>query len=400
MKKFEYYTPTRIVFGKDSEKETGRLIKMYGGTRLLIVYGGKSAVESGLLKRIEDEVKAEGIEYISMGGVVPNPVLSRTRQIIKEGLEFKCDFVLGVGGGSVLDTAKAVALGLYNPEADIWDYFAGIKKPVKSLPHAGVITISAAGSETSDSAVITNDETKPYSKRGINGDFNRCRFAVMNPELTYTLPKYQISAGVADIFMHTSERYFAAILGNHMTDEIAEGLLRNIIKYGRIGVDNPSDYEAMSEIMWSGSLSHIGITGLGSRGDLPKDGDWACHQIGMALSAIYDYTHGATLTAIWGSWARYVCKKNLGRFAQLARNVYGIEEASDEKACEIAIKKSEEFFKSIGMPISLTELMGRTPSDEELTALSENCSFGKKRTIGAFMVLSYDDMYNIYKAAV
>lgn len=400
MEKFEYYTPTRIIFGKDSEKRAGEFIKLYGGKKVLIVYGGKSAVESGLLKRIEDEVKAEGIEYISMGGVIPNPVLSRTREIIKEALNFGCDFVLGVGGGSVIDTAKAVALGLYEPETDVWDYFAGLKKPVKSLPHAAIITISAAGSETSDSAVITNDEITPHSKRGVNGDFNRCRFALMNPELTYSLPKYQISAGVADIFMHTSERYFASIIGNHLTDEIAEGLFRNIIKYGEIGVNDSSNYEAMSEIMWSGSISHIGITGLGSRGDLPKDGDWACHQIGMALSAIYDYTHGATLTAIWGSWARYVCRNNIARFAQLARNVYRVEKASDEKACELAIVKSEEFFKRIGMPISLTELMGRAPSEEELVALSENCSFGKKRNIGAFMMLNYEDMYNIYKAAI
>ena len=397
MQKFTYYAPTEIVFGPSAEDRTAELVKKYGGSRVLLIYGGKSAEKSGLLGRVKENLKAAGIEVLALGGVVPNPLLSTARKMAEEGKRFGADFVLAVGGGSVIDTAKAVAHAIAAPEHEIWDFWTGTKVQA-SLPKGAILTISAAGSETSNSSVLTNDLLDAPTKRGITTDFNRCKFAIMNPELTMTLPLYQIGAGAADIFMHTSERYFAAILGNHLTDEIAEGLFRDIIKYGPRGVADPKDYEAMSEIMWCGSVSHVGLTGIGAQGDTPREGDWACHQLGMAISALYDSTHGATLTAVWAAWSRYVKEANVARFAQFARKVYGVMEADDEKAAEEGILRTNAFFRSLGMPLSLTELLGHEPTDEEIEKIAWECTFGRKRTIGAFKVLGYDDIVAIYKA--
>jgi hypothetical protein len=206
MLNFEYYSPTKIVFGKDTEGRTAELVKECGGTRVLIVYGGNSVIKNGLLSKVEKNLADNKIEYLSIGGVVPNPLLSKVREIIKAGLEYKTDFILAIGGGSVLDTAKAAAHGIASPDIDVWDYWLGKAKVERSLNIGSVLTISAAGSETSNSAVITNDEADKPTKRGISTDFNRPKFAIMNPELTMTLPKWQIGAGAADIYMHTSER--------------------------------------------------------------------------------------------------------------------------------------------------------------------------------------------------
>ena len=398
MEKFTYHAPTEIVFGRNTELQTADLVKKYGGTKVFVMYGGQSAVRSGLIDRVTKHLEENGIAYMTMGGVVPNPLVSTARAMVKAGLEAGVDFILAVGGGSVLDTAKGVAHAIADPEHDVWDFWTGTKV-TKSLPIGSILTISAAGSETSNSSVLTNDTKVPPTKRGCNTDFNRPKFAIMNPELTMTLPKYQIGAGAADIFMHTSERYFPAVLGNHLTDEIAEGLFRDIIKYGPIGVENPTDYEAMSEIMWCGSVSHVGLTGLGAKGDTPRDGDWACHQLGMAISAIYDSTHGATLSAVWAAWSRYVMDVNVGRFAQFARKVYGIAEADDQKAADAGIEKTNEFFKSLGMPVTLTELLGHTPTDEEIEQFTVECTYDRTRTIGTFKTLAFDDIKAIYNAA-
>ena len=396
MEKFVYYAPTEIVFGRGTELRAGELVKKHGGSRVFVVYGGGSAVRSGLLGRVTKSLEDAGLAVKAMGGVVPNPLVSTARAMAKEAIAFGADFVLAVGGGSVIDTSKGVAHATANPEHDIWDFWSGTKV-TKSLPVAAILTISAAGSETSNSAVLTNDGKNPPTKRGLTTDFNRCRFAIMNPELTMTLPKYQIGAGAADIFMHTSERYFAQIFGNHLTDEIAEGLFRDIILYGPKGVADPTDYEAMSEIMWCGSVSHVGLTGIGAQGDTPREGDWSCHQLGMAMSALYDSTHGATLTAVWAAWARYVRDTNIGRFAQFARKVYGITEADDLKASEEGILRTNEFFKSMGMPLSLTELLGHEPDDAEIERIAMECSYDRTRKIGSFKVLDYDDIVAIYK---
>ena len=399
MEKFVYYAPTEIVFGRDTEQEAARLVKKHGGTRVFVIYGGQSAVRSGLLERIETNLRENGLPMLAMGGVVPNPLVSTARKMAEAAKEFQADFILAVGGGSVIDTAKGVAHAVANPDHDLWDFWTGTPL-TKSTPIGAVLTISAAGSETSNSSVLTNDDLTPPTKRGINTDFNRCRFAIMNPELTMTLPKYQVGAGAADIFMHTSERYFAAILGNYLSDEIAEGLFRDVIRFGPEAVNNPKDYLAMSELMWCGSISHVGITGVGSKGDTPRDGDWACHALGMAISALYDSTHGATLTAVWAAWCRYVMDENIGRFAQFARKVYGVQEADDRIAAELGIEKTNAFFRSLGMPLSLTELLGHTPSEEEIQNLAEECSYGHTRTVGSFKVLTFDDMAAVYRASI
>ena len=397
MQKFVYYAPTEIVFGKGTEERVGELVRKHGGSRVFVIYGGGSAVRSGLLSRVTKSLEENGLAVKAMGGVVPNPLVSTARAMAKEAIAFGADFILAVGGGSVMDTSKSVAHAVANPEHDIWDFWSGTPIP-KSLPVGAVLTISAAGSETSDSAVLTNDGQDPPTKRGVNTVFNRCRFAIMDPELTMTLPKYQIGAGAADIFMHTSERYFTNILGNHLTDEFAEGLFRDIIEYGPKGVADPTDYEAMSEIMWCGSVSHVGLTGIGSRGDTARDGDWSCHQLGMAISALYDSTHGATLTAVWGTWARYVRDENISRFAQFARKVYGLTEEDDEKAAEEGIRRTEAWFRKLGMPLTLTELLGHEPSDEEIEKIALECSRNKSRTIGSFKKLGHEDIMAIYQA--
>lgn len=399
MLKFNYYSPTRIVFGAGTVNEIGTLIREFKVRKVAVVFGGNSAKKSGLLDIVEDRLKSEGMDVILLGGVVPNPLLSKAKEMTKESVKFGAEFVLAVGGGSVIDTAKFVAIGVASPDTDIEEFFFQRKKVEKSLPIGTVLTIAAAGSETSDSAVLTDDVTGTHIKKGITTDYNRCKFAIMDPELTYTLPKYQIGAGVADIFMHTSERYFTDILGNHLTDEMAEGLFRDIIKFGPIGVKSPTDYEAMSEIMWCGSVSHIGLTGLGAKGDTPRDGDWSCHQLGMSISALFDSTHGATLSAIWASWANYVKDANIQRFAEFARKVYKTDEADDEKCANKGIEKTVEFFESVGMPVNLHDLLNREVSEKDCEELAINCSYKKSRSIGSFKSLSYDDMYNIYMAA-
>ncbi len=399
MQKFEYYAPTRIVFGEDTEKRAGELAREYGASRVFVIYGGGSAKKSGLLDTVEASLKDAGLASFCSGGVVPNPRLSTVRRMIGEAKEFGADFILAVGGGSVIDTAKAVAHGTANPDVDVWDFWLRKVALTRSMPIGAILTISAAGSETSDSSVITDDSKEPWTKRGINTEFNRCRFAIMDPKLTMTLPVYQIASGVADIFMHTDERYFTTILGNHLTDQLAEGLFRDIIEWGPKGVADPQNYEAMSEIMWCGSVSHVGMTGVGAKGDTGREGDWGVHQLGMALSALYDVTHGPSLTATWGSWARYVCSENPARFAQLGRRVFGVTEADDEKAAEAAIAAVEKFYQSIGMPISIHELMGRELSDEELAAVAKECSYDYTRKIGTFKVLDADDILEIYKMA-
>ena len=285
MKSFQFFSPTKVIFGKDAELTTAEEIKKFGGSRVMIVYGGGSVVKSGLLDKIEQLLKKEGLPFTVLGGVQPNPRLSLAKAGVKQATQFGADFILAVGGGSVIDTAKGIALGVANPQTDIWLYWTKEIVAKKSIPVGVVLTISAAGSETSDSAVITDDETG--SKRGLSTELNRPKFAVMNPELTYTLPKYQILCGIVDIMMHTLDRYFTLTDGNELTDEIAEALLRVVIKNGEIALKNPCDYQAMSELMWCGSISHNGLTGLGAAID------FAVHQLGHELSGKFDVAHGS-----------------------------------------------------------------------------------------------------------
>ena len=319
MKDFTYHCPTEVIFGLDAELKTAEAAVRHGGSRLLVVYGGGSAVKSGLLDRLCRSFQEAGLVFRLLGGVRPNPRLGFVREGIETAVDMEADMVIGVGGGSVIDTAKAIAHGAANPGCDLWDFWL-LKTPLtKSLPVGAVVTIPAAGSEMSDSAVITNEET--CEKRGLSSQLNRPAFAVLNPALASTLPAYQVACGVTDTLMHTLDRYFTSVTGNDLTDEIAEGLMRTVIRNGGRAVKNPADYDAMSEIMWSAAVSHNGLTGLGGAKD------FACHQLGHAVSALYDKAHGATLSALWESWSRYVLPINPDRFRRYAKNVWGVEGA-------------------------------------------------------------------------
>lgn len=389
---FTQYTPTRIIFGKETQKQAGELAKSLKASKVFVVYGGGSVVRSGLLDEVTASLEEAGLEYMTVGGVKPNPRLSFAREAVKKSIEFGTDFVLAVGGGSVIDTSKAVAHGTANPDTDIWEFWSKKQTVKRSLPVGVVLTLAAAGSETSDSAVLTNEETK--IKRGLSTDFNRPAFAIMNPELTYTLPKYQVGCGVVDIMMHTLDRYFTQTENNELTDEIAEGLLRTVIRNGAIAIKDLHDYNAMSEIMWAGSLSHNGLTGCGTGG-----GDWACHQLEHELGGLYDVTHGAGLAALWGSWARYVYDANPERFAQFATNIFDIPCFADYENTALAgIEAMEDFFRSIHMPTSLHEL-GLDLTDEQIHELAFKCSFEDTRTIGVFKQLNMKDMEKIYAMA-
>jgi alcohol dehydrogenase YqhD (iron-dependent ADH family) len=391
MQSFTFYSPTEVIFGKDTELNAAKEVKKYGGSKVLIVYGGGSVVRSGLLDRVEKSLDAEKIPYETLGGVKPNPRLSLAREGIKKAVAFGADFILAIGGGSVIDTAKGIAMGVANQDTDIWEFWLRNKPVEKSMPVGVILTISAAGSETSDSAVLTNDDTN--EKRGLGTPFNRPKFAIMNPELTYSLPVYQIGCGVVDIMMHTLDRYFTHTKGNDFTDEIAEALLRNVIKHGRVAVKNPTDYEAMSELMWCGSISHNGMTGLGAVTD------FAPHQLGHELSGKFDVAHGASLSTMWGSWAEYSYKEEPARFVRFAKNVWGITEGSEEEIVKAGIQATVDYFKSIDMPTCFSELGIGIQSDEVIADLADRCTFYGKRLVGNFKQLAYDDIYAVYKLA-
>ena len=388
---FDYYATTKVVFGKNTEERVGALVKAENCKKVLVHFGGESAKKSGLLDRVFASLKEADVEFIQLGGVKPNPRLSLVQEGIalckKEGV----DFILAVGGGSVIDSAKAIAIGTLS-KRDVWDYFEGKAEPEASLPVGCVLTIAAAGSETSNSMVITNEEIG--SKRGVTSNFGICRFAIMNPQLTLTLPAYQTSAGIADIIMHTLERYFTPENPMEITDNIAEALLRTVIANGRTLTRNPKSYAARAEIMWAGSLSHNGLTGCGGGA-----GDWSCHQLGHQLSAKYDLAHGASLAAVWGSWARYVCNENPDRFAQLAENVLEVEPSDNiDKMAKEGIEEMEGFFWAMEMPTSISEA-GIELSEEDLKELATQCSFGGTRSIGAFKELNQEDILKIYTMA-
>ncbi|MEF9940778.1 MAG: iron-containing alcohol dehydrogenase, partial [Lachnospiraceae bacterium] len=361
MQGFVQYTPTKVVFGKETEQQVAKEIMEFGGSKVLIVYGGGSVVKSGLLDTVKTQLSKAGISYQEVGGVQPNPRLSLAEEGAKKGIAFGADFVLAIGGGSAIDTAKAIAHGVANPEYTIEDIWNKKITLTKSTPVGVILTIAAAGSETSDSAVLTNEKTG--KKGGINTDFNRPKFAIMNPELTYTLPKYQIACGIVDIMMHTLERYFVKDLNNQLTDEIAEGLLRTVIANGMVAMENPTDYQAMSELMWCGSISHNGLTGLGG------EKGFEVHKMGHVLGAKYDVAHGASLSTIWASWARYVYQTDASRFARYAHKVWGIQETDVESDALTGIQKTEDYFQSLEMPTSFATLGIKELSEGELKDL-------------------------------
>ena len=398
MKDFNFYAPTRVVFGRESEERLPQLIQQYGGGRVLVHYGGGSARRSGLLDKVETMLTEAGIPFVELGGVVPNPLLSKVREGIELCRREHVNFILAVGGGSVIDSAKAIGYGVGYP-GDVWDFWDGRAVPRECLPIGVILTIPAAGSEMSSSCVITNDEG--MLKRGVNSDLCRCRFAIMNPERTYTLPPYQTAAGATDIMMHTMERYFSKYEDALLTDAIAEALLRTVKASTPVVLEHPDDYTHRAAIMWASSLSHNDLTECGT------EKDFACHKLEHELSGLFGVTHGAGLAAIWGSWARYVMDKHLARFCQFATNVMGVQPSAsadssetDQKAIALqGIEATERFFSAIGMPVSIPELIGRQATDEEIREMVRKCSRDGKMNIGAMQVLTPADMEAVYRLA-
>ena len=388
---FNYYTPTKVVFGKGTETKVAELIKEFGGTKVLIHYGGGSVIRSGLLKRVTDTLDGAGIPYVTLGGAVPNPRLS----LVYEGIELckreGVDFLLGVGGGSAIDSAKAIGYGVAN-EGDVWDFYDYKRKAAACLPLGVILTIAATGSEMSDSSVITKEDG--WIKRGYSSNYGRPRFAIMNPELTMTLPDYQTACGCTDIMMHTMERYFTNGGNMEITDALAEGLLRTVMDNAEILAKDPKDYDARAEIMWAGSLSHNGLTGCGNDG-----GDWMTHKLEHELGGLYDVAHGAGLAAVWGSWARYVYKNCLPRFKRFAVNVMGVEAAgTDEEIALKGIEALEDFFRRIHMPTNLREL-GVNATEEDLVTMARKCAIGVNGLAGSARKLNEQDMLAIYRAS-
>jgi len=392
IKDFNFYAPTRVVFGKKSEQKIGELIIANGGRRVLIHYGGGSAERSGLLSVVRKQLDEAGVSFVELGGVVPNPLLSK----VVEGIELcrreKVDMILAVGGGSVIDSSKAIGYGVsYN--GDVWDFWCGKAVPQSCLPIGVVLTIPAAGSEMSSSCVITKDEG--LLKRGINSDLCRCRFAVMNPERTYTLPPYQTAAGATDIMMHTMERYFSKYEEMTLTDSISEALLRTVKESALVVMEHPEDYRHRAQIMWAGSLAHNDLTECGT------EKDFATHRLEHELSALFGVTHGAGLAALWPSWARYVKSRHLSRFVQFAVNVMGIANdfAHPDETAEKGIRAIEDFYRKIGMPTNIHELLGREITSDEIDKMVDKCSRGGTITLGSMEVLDSKDMRRIYEMA-
>lgn len=391
MHAFTYYSPTEVIFGKDTQNQAAACVRRFGGTRVLLVYGGGSVVRSGLLEQVRQVLAADCLACETFGGAKANPTLEHAREGVRIAKEFGADFILGIGGGSAIDTAKAIAIGTANPHTDIWDFWSRRETPAKALPVGAILTISAAGSETSNSSVLTNLATG--SKRGLSSDLNRPKFAIMNPELTYTLPVYQVACGVTDIMMHTLDRYFNPT-ENELTDAIGEALLRTVILKGTAAIRDPHDYDAMSELMWAGSLSHNGLTGLGG------PGDFAVHQLGHELSAMFDTAHGASLATVWESWAMAVYREKPARFARYAKNVWSLDGDGEEQLALAGIHATVEYFRSLGMPTSFKENRDIGLQDDSvLHDLAYRCTFHRTRTIGTFKVLGEEEIYGIYKAA-
>lgn len=392
MKDFKYFTPTEVIFGEASEEKVARFVKKYGGTKVLVHYGGQSAVRSGLLEKVCGLLSQEGIACIKLGGVVPNPRLSKVYEGIELCRKEGVDFILAVGGGSVIDSAKAIACGIPY-EGDVWDFYLGKLHAEKCLPVASVLTIPAAGSEMSESSVITNEDGDV--KLGYSNDITRPKFAIMNPCRTFTLPPYQTAAGVTDMMMHTMERYFTHDDDMTLTTEVAEAILRTLMDSVFVVLRNPEDYRHRAQIMWGGSIAHNGLTGCG------VSDDWATHQLEHELSGMFDVTHGAGLAAVWPSWARYVYKENVSRFVRFAVNVMGVtNDFTDPEGTAVrGIEAMERFYRAIGMPVTIRELIGRDITDDEIKEMARKCSRNYQKTQGCFKVLDYHDMEAIYRMA-
>lgn len=394
MNNFDYCVPTRVIFGRDTEKKAGEIIKEYGFKKIMVHYGGESAKKSGLLDRVTEALEAAGIDCVLFGGVQANPTLFKALEGMeicrREGVEF----ILAVGGGSVIDSAKCIADGTPNPDLDPWKFFLKEAVPLKALPHGCILTLAASGSEMSQSCVITNEENG--LKRGFNCVTHRPLFAICNPELTFTVNRFQTGCGTVDILMHTLERYLGGTTTDTaLTDRIAEGLMKAVIEAGRTADRNPGDYEARAALMWAGSLSHNDLTGLG------RDYMMTVHQLEHELSGKYPMVaHGAGLSALFCSWARYVCEAAPMRFAQLAVRVWDVEMNFEDplKTALEGIDRMEAYFKSLAMPVCLRELNAGI-SEADFEEMAEKCTNFGKRVLPGIRELGKKEMMEIYRMA-
>ena len=390
MLNFNFYSPTRFIFGRGVENQAGEQVLAQGAKKALVVYGGGSAVKSGLLARVTASLEEKGVAYVTLGGVQPNPRASLVRKGIETCRNEGADFLLAVGGGSVIDTCKAIAMGVPY-EGDFWDFFCGKAKPKSALGVGVVLTIAAAGSEGSTSCVITNEDG--WYKRGCGTELNRPKFALMNPELTCTLPPYQTACGIVDMMAHVFERYFTNEEGVDLTDRLCEAVLSALVKAAPAAIAEPDNYEARAQLMWASTLAHNDSCGLG------REGDWASHQIEHELSARYDVAHGAGLAVVFPAWMRYQLDHDPMRFAQLAVRVWGCDMDFEypEKTALDGIARYEQFLKSIGMPTRLTELHV-DPAD--IPAMAEKCKRNNAGRLGFFRPLDTEDIAKILYSAM
>lgn len=387
-----YFTPTRVTFGIGAEEAAATELIREGARNVLIHYGSDRVVRNGLIEGVERRLDEAGIRSIRLGGVVPNPRLSLVRKGIELCHSEKIDFILAVGGGSVIDSAKCIGYGAAY-DGDVWDFYSQKATPKTSLPVGCILTMAAAGSEMSDSSVITNEDG--WLKRGCNSDVCRLRFALLNPALTYTLPSYQTACATVDIMMHTMERYFTGGNSLALTDELAFSLLRSVKEAGTRALEKPDDYQARATLMWASALSHNGLMAVGN----DTRGDWACHQLEHELSGMFDVAHGAGLAAIWPSWARYNIGTDPARIAKLGYNVFNVTDSRQaDRDAELTIEAVEAFYRSIGMPVRISGL-GINLTDGDIDQLALKCTFFGKRTIGAFRKLDGKMIRDIYTLA-
>ncbi|NLW02705.1 MAG: iron-containing alcohol dehydrogenase [Clostridiaceae bacterium] len=389
MVNFEFQNPTKIIFGKDSEQCLGKEIKKYG-KKVLFHYGGGSIKKNGVYDKVKKVLDDENIEYIELGGVKPNPRLSLIYEGIKICRENSIDFILAVGGGSVIDSAKGIAVGVPY-EGDVWDFYMGVSVPETKLPVGVVLTIPAAGSESSYSSVVTEEKNK--LKRPLDHDVLYPQFAIMNPEFTFSLPAYQTSCGISDIMAHLMERYFTNVKGVGITSRLLEGAMKNIIDNAHLVLDDPHNYIARSEIMWTGSIAHNNLLNTG------RIGDWASHMIEHELSAINDVAHGAGLAIVFPAWMKYVYKHNIDLFVQFAVRVWNVEQdfENKERTALAGIERLESFYKSIGLPVRLSEI---GIGEEHYQEIASKCRvFHEDDTVGNFVKLTRKDIVEILRLA-
>ena len=388
---FRHWVYTDLVFGKDAEKSVGKELKRLGATKVLVHHdSGKFLYDTGLLEAIKGYLTEEGLEVVELGGVQPNPRLS----LIYKGIELckkeKIDFLLAIGGGSTMDSAKAIGIGL-NYDGDVWDYYCGKAVINKMAPLAVVLTYPATGSESSTSSVVTNDLVTPKLKGSAGSMLIRPNISFLNPELTYTLPPYLTGCGVADMYAHIIERYFAPATPYGSMDYLCEGLLRALLVYGPKVIAQPDDYDTRAEIMWIGTVAHNNTVGVG------RVQDWASHNIGHTLSAMYDTAHGATLAIVFPSWMTYVYKNDIPRFARYAKEVFGIDEKDPEKAALAGIAATKAFFKSLGVPTSFAE--AKLPTDK-IEIMAKQAAETGRGGVGNFVRLKEEDILAIFKGAL